>query len=258
MLTFSKRMLRNARRTGIGLLAGALCLALVPSLALAHKQEEAPPVTTVTVEALHAGCRVDMDGAAQGVTNAQGTLRDAKVPPGDHYFHVRCPGEPEKSYFVSLPAGGTQVVKTSAPATKALSPLQAAAQRQKLQGLVLKAVSLRARGNFDQAVALLHQAAQLDPKNPDLHRELGITFLIEKDWARARIEMLEAVHHDPTDADAFNGLGYALEKLGDLAQAVKEYHQATKLDPDDASYRRHYLDAQAKLAYQDYVSKKKP
>ena len=135
-------------------------------------------------------------------------------------------------------------------------PLDAAAKRPALQGLVLKAVSLRARGEFEEAVSLLRQAAALDPKNADLHRELGITFLLDKNWEDARIEMLEAIHHDPQDADAHNGLGYALEKLGDLAQAVQEYQQATRLDPDDDSYRQHVVSAQAKLAYQEYLKKK--
>jgi Flp pilus assembly protein TadD len=60
--------------------------------------------------------------------------------------------------------------------------------------------------------------------------------------------MIEAIRHDQTDADAHNGLGYALEKLGDLDGAVKEYRAATHLDPSDATYRTHYFDALVKIA----------
>ena len=91
-------------------------------------------------------------------------------------------------------------------------------------------------------------ASRLDPENTDLHRELGITFLLAKDWPRARVEMLEAVRHDPQDADAHNGLGYALDKLGNLDGALKEYRIATHLEPDDSSYQQHYLDALGKVA----------
>ena len=102
----------------------------------------------------------------------------------------------------------------------------------------------------------LRDAAKLDPENSDLHCELGITFLLGKDWKRARVEMLEAVRHEPTNADAHNGLGYALEKLGKLDDALKEYRTASKLDPEDSSYRQHYVDALGKL-YAQQAGKKK-
>jgi Flp pilus assembly protein TadD len=89
-----------------------------------------------------------------------------------------------------------------------------------------------------------------------LHRELGITFLLAKDWKRARVEMLEALKHDPDDADAHNGLGYALEKLGELEPALREYRTATHLEPDDPSYRQHYIEALAKLSAQKAEKKR--
>ena len=88
---------------------------------------------------------------------------------------------------------------------------------------------------------------KLDPENSDLHREMGITFLLAKEWKRARVEMIEAIRHDQTDADAHNGLGYALEKLGDIDGALKEYRTATNLEPDDPTYRTHYFDALVKI-----------
>ena len=107
---------------------------------------------------------------------------------------------------------------------------------------------MRARGRLEEAVERLRAALKLDAENSDLHRELGITFLLGKDWKRARVEMLEAIRHDPTDADAYNGLGYALEKMGDLGGAVKQYRMATRLDPQDPTYRTHYFDILSKLA----------
>ena len=85
-----------------------------------------------------------------------------------------------------------------------------------------------------------------EPSDPVLQKVADATRA--KDWPRARVEMLEAIRHDPQDADAHNGLGYALEKLGDLDGALKEYRTATHLDPDDSSYQHHYLDALGKIA----------
>jgi Flp pilus assembly protein TadD len=116
-----------------------------------------------------------------------------------------------------------------------------------LRQLVQQALQLRAQARLDEAVAALRKAMKLDPANSDLHRELGITFLLAKEWKRARVEMIEAIRHDQGDADAHNGLGYALEKLGDIDDAVKEYRTAMNLEPDDPSYRTHYFDALVKI-----------
>jgi len=69
------------------------------------------------------------------------------------------------------------------------------------------------------------------------------------------VEMLEAIRNDPTDADAYNGLGYALEKMGQLNEAAKQYRMATQLDPSDPTYRTHYFDMLSKLARENAKKK---
>jgi tetratricopeptide (TPR) repeat protein len=210
----------------------------------------------ITISTGSPACSVQLDAAPAGKTDAQGRLILGGIEPGDHYLHVRCPNEPlETAYFVSPHAGQKIEIRhgAAAPLTQAAPPnpdaaLNAAEAKVKLRQLVRDAVQLRAKGQFDEAVQELHEAAKLDPENSDLHRELGITFLLNKDWKRARVEMLEALHHDPTDADAHNGLGYALEKLGEVEPALREYRTATELEPDDPTYRQHYLEAMTRLA----------
>ena len=208
------------------------------------------------------GCAIELDAAPAGKTNAQGELVLRDVDPTDHYIHVLCPGQHELAYFVSPHAGETAEIRATPDAASPPSGatgdvvLQAAQSKIELRQLVRKAVELRAAGLFDEAVAKLHEATQRDPENSDLHRELGITFLLAKDWKRARVEMLEALKHDPDDADAHNGLGYALEKLGALEPALQEYRTATHLEPDDLSYRQHYIEALAKLSAQKAEKKR--
>lgn len=210
----------------------------------------------ITVSTGSPGCSVELDAAEVGKTDAQGRLALTGIDPGDHYLHVRCPSDPQETAYFGSPHAGQRLeihhgaAASSAPAA-APNPdaaLNAAEAKIKLRQLVRNAVQLRAKGQLDEAVQELHEAAKLDPENSDLHRELGITFLLNKDWKRARIEMLEALHHDPTDADAHNGLGYALEKLGEVEPALTEYRRATQLEPDDPSYRQHYLEALTRLA----------
>jgi hypothetical protein len=213
----------------------------------------------VTVRARGPGCTVDLDNQGVGKTNDHGVLVLPEVEPGDHYLHLRCPGEGEKAFFIS-PHSGENVAVDGKKAEEASNPQanpspSLAEARIQLRQLVQQAVQLRSQGRLDEAVERLRAALELDAGNSDLHRELGITFLLGKDWKRARVEMLEAIRHDPTDADAYNGLGFALERMGDLNEAVKQYRMATQLDPADPTYRTHYFDILSKLA-QERAKKK--
>ena len=222
-------------------------------------RDRRPQTAQVSVQAGRAGCGVELDGETVGKTDARGSLVLAEVDPGDHYIHVRCPEEAETTYFISPHANDHTLLRSAkepssaAPVTNDSS--SPAEDQIQLRRLVQQAVQFRGQGRLDEAVASLREAFKLDPDNSDLHRELGITFLLNKEWKRARVEMIEALRLDQTDADAHNGLGYALEKLGDLDGAIKEYRAATHLDPDDSTYRTHYLDALVKLSAREAPKK---
>jgi len=221
-------------------------------------REQEHPQTLVTVHAGQGGCQVDLDSQSAGKTDASGNVVVKDVEPGDHYIHVHCPGQEESGYLISVHAGENFALQATegaaSPQVKSSQPEPAQAKPQ-LEQLVLEALQFRAKGRLEEAADKIREALKLDPENSDLHRELGITFLLGKEWKRARIEMIEALRHDPTDADAHNGLGYALEKMGDLEAAVKEYRTATHLDPDDPTYRTHYFDALSKLSQQKAKAK---
>jgi len=229
---------------------GASLGLFLPLLALIAK-ERRPQNAEINVQAGRAGCRAELDSVAVGTTDSKGILLVANVEPGDHYLHVLCPDSPEATYFVNPRADETttiQMAKEGEPDPIVRDPLRVVANKVELDQLVPKAMQLRSQGRLEEATAALRRALELDPANSDLHRELGITFLLGKDWKRARVEMIEAIRHDQNDADAHNGLGYALEKLGDLDGATREYRTATHLDPDDPTYRTHYLDALVKIS----------
>ncbi len=210
------------------------------------KRGNQSPSATVSVDSGLAGCKVDVDGDDAGITGGDGTLTIKDVDAGDHYVHVLCPGQRVASYYIS-PAPRQQLdVDARAAATNSSTPesasLNPAASEMELRHMVSEADQLRSSGQFKEAVDLLRKATMLDPRNGDLHRELGITFLMFHDWERARVEMLEAVRREPENVDAHSGLAYALEKLGDLDEALKEYRTCTQLDPHDTSYRDHYVE----------------
>ena len=237
-------------------LTGFLALTVTCSVVIARERKA--QTAKVAIQAGQAGCRVDLDADAAGSTDAAGNLIIADVDPGDHYLHIRCPGKPEAAYFISPKVNEEARIGPiqDAPAAPERSdPIVLAEDKIQLRRLVQQAVQLRAQARLDEAVAALREAMKLDPENSDLHRELGITFLMAKEWKRARVEMIEAIRHDQNDADAHNGLGYALEKLGDIDGAVKEYRTATNLEPDDPSYRTHYYDALVKIQLRQEMKK---
>jgi cytochrome c-type biogenesis protein CcmH/NrfG len=234
------------------------CLGLAAMTGTAAVHEHQAETAKVIIETGLPGCRVDLDAGVAGTSGATGNLILLNVDPGDHYIHVRCPGKAEVAYFISPKAAGEVKIspaKDEPTASVETDPTTVADNKIKLQQLVQQAVQLRAQARLDDAVAALREAMKLDPENSDLHREMGITFLLAKEWKRARVEMIEAIRHDQTDADAHNGLGYALEKLGDLDGALKEYRVATQLEPDDPSYRTHYYDALVRIQVRQEAKK---
>jgi hypothetical protein len=241
------------------LIALAAFLPIILLSASTRDNEKETEIVRATIHAGHEGCQVDMDATPVGKTDPMGILMLDEVEPTDHYVHVRCAGQPEMTFFISPKAGDKVDIQPGSSSSTAAeptgTPLEVAQAKIELRQLIQDAVRLRARGHIDESVQRLRDAAKMDPENSDLHRELGITFLLVKDWKRAEVEMMEALRHDPSDSDAHNGLGYALEKQGRLDDAVKEYRIATHLDPDDLSYRQHYVDALSKTMGQSTEKK---
>jgi len=219
--------------------------------------KEIPPSTaTVEVRAAQEGCAVDLDSGAPSKTGADGSLTFAGVEPGDHYLHIECPGHSALAILISPTAGATFKWDAKGLPSNSEPALEPAEIKQRLLQHIQESIQLRARGHIEEAAEHLRDARLLDPANSDLHRELGITFLLGKDWKRARIEMLEAIRYEASDAEAYNGLAYALEKMGNLDAAVEAYHIAMKIEPTESSYRRHYFDALGKQAAKRAARKK--
>jgi hypothetical protein len=237
--------------------SAVLVLGLMPSLCSSREKPKPPESSTVEVHAPAADCSVDIDSGPPSRPGDSGVVVFSSVEPGDHYVHIVCPGGRNTSLLISpSPGEKLQVTGEEDPAAE-FAGLEIAEVQLRLREYIRNAVRLRALGKIDEAAAHLRGARKLDPANSDLHRELGITFLVGKDWKRARIEMLEAIRSDPADAEAYNGLGYALEKLGMIDAAVEAFHTATKLDPSDSTYRRQYFDALGRQVEARAAPKKK-
>jgi len=94
-------------------------------------------------------------------------------------------------------------------------------------------------GRAGDAEAAFERALALDPDHPAASANLGILFLARAlatgeagllDRALLRFEQAAAV--DPAYVPAFNGMGAAYKRKGDLARAIAAWEKALSIDPD--------------------------
>jgi tetratricopeptide (TPR) repeat protein len=85
-------------------------------------------------------------------------------------------------------------------------------------------------GRFDAAQLEFEQAARLNPRSAEVRYNLGKLFSIQDNWARARSEFEHALRLDADYMEAFDGLGFALEALGENDSAVANYRKAIELN----------------------------
>jgi tetratricopeptide (TPR) repeat protein len=108
---------------------------------------------------------------------------------------------------------------------------QNSAAPQQVAALLASAAKLLRAGQPGEAIAPLHEAALLQPSDPNIQHDLGLACL-EVGRIPEAIEALQrAVARNPSYADAYFRLGVALEKQGDLGGAIAAYDRATALRP---------------------------
>ena len=105
--------------------------------------------------------------------------------------------------------------------------------------LLARAVQLLKAGRPGDAIATLGEAATLQPTNPTVQHDLGLSCLEVGHLPEAIAAFQRAVASNPRYADAYFRLGIALERLGDVRAAVVAYDRATQLLPSltEAWYR---------------------
>lgn len=84
-------------------------------------------------------------------------------------------------------------------------------------------------GRFDAAKIEFEQGKRLNPKSAEMPYNLGKLYSIQDNWADARREFEAAVRLDPAYMEAHDGLGFALEALGDDEGAAASYRKAIEL-----------------------------
>jgi serine/threonine-protein kinase len=103
--------------------------------------------------------------------------------------------------------------------------------------LARKGERLADKGLCQEAVASLKYAIRLDPGTWEAHSSLGAAYFAQKEWDKSIAAYRKAIRlkkerHNEDDALARGGLGNALAAKGQTQEAVKEYQEALRLQPD--------------------------
>ncbi len=105
------------------------------------------------------------------------------------------------------------------------------AAEQARQPEIEKAWALLAKGQRDEAAAVLKQLIRTDPRNADARLMLG-SILMEAGQESESIQQLsKGVELRPKSADAHNALGEAQKAFGHLEDARREFKRAVELNP---------------------------
>lgn len=88
---------------------------------------------------------------------------------------------------------------------------------------------LRSLGRFDEALAELKRAQEIDPLSPIINYSLGTSFYLARQYDQMAEQNRKALEIDPNFAPAHLGLGLALEQRGMYEEAISEFQKATDL-----------------------------
>jgi cytochrome c-type biogenesis protein CcmH/NrfG len=85
---------------------------------------------------------------------------------------------------------------------------------------------------YDDAVAALEKARDLDPTQPDIQLELGKTYISTRDAVKAEAALRETLEHRPADPEGTYFLGALLAQDGRLEEGMRYLEVARSARPE--------------------------
>jgi tetratricopeptide (TPR) repeat protein len=95
------------------------------------------------------------------------------------------------------------------------------------------AMFLFRQDKLDQAIPEFETALKYNPNHPEAHYHLGRALFVKGDLEGAKLHYLETARLDPK-APVHSGLGAVYFRLGQTSDAIAQFREALRLNPDDA------------------------
>jgi len=97
--------------------------------------------------------------------------------------------------------------------------------------LLKQANQLKRAGRLDEAIALYHQAIELNPNFAWTYKNLGDTFVKQGKLDEAVMEYQKAIEINPSSTLHYHNLGEVLAQQGKLDDAVNNFRKAVEIQP---------------------------
>jgi Flp pilus assembly protein TadD len=85
-------------------------------------------------------------------------------------------------------------------------------------------------GDYNRAIAVYQQAAELEPKNASIYSGIGYLYALQGNYSTALNFYRRATALNPNNSDYQYALGYVSGNLGDNARAKEAYRRAIQLN----------------------------
>ena len=208
------------------------------------KDESGKPIQGATVELLNA----ENGRKATLKTNSKGEYFSIGIAAGTYKFSLIVDGKVVSSADkVPVQAGEERVIDFDLAKDRGLKPgiseeqqkkiAEVQKHNEKIKGLnaqLAEAKQLQTAGNYDQAIALLQQAAQVEPNQDVIWANLGEAQRGAKKYPEAIESYQKAIALKPTSGPYHSALADALAKSGQTDKGVAEWATAVQNDPANA------------------------
>jgi tetratricopeptide (TPR) repeat protein len=207
------------------------------------KDEKGKPIEGATVQIVNGenGRKIDLK------TSSKGEYSSIGVGPGTYTFSLIKDGQViDLVNQVPVAPGDDRVVNFDLAKDRAQTAVseeqkkkiaEAQKHNEKIKGLnaqLAEAKQLETAGNYDQAIAVLQQATQVDPNQDIIWANLGEAQRGGKKYPEAIESYQKAIALKPANGPYHGALADAYAKSGQTDKAVAEWATAAQNDPTNA------------------------